>query len=68
MKQTPILMAITCVYNGKVETHVLITKNEQWINSSHFHKFSNILTKLEINNERKYSRQVMSTTKTTTAK
>ena len=28
MQLTPILMAITCAYKGKVETHVLLTKNE----------------------------------------
>ena len=44
----PFLMAITCVYKGKVETQVLLTKNESWMNLIHFHKFSNILMKLEI--------------------
>ena len=57
----PFLMAIACVYKGKVETHVLLTKNEQWINSSHFH---NILMKLERNTEIIYSMEVMSTTAT----
>ena len=33
-----------------------------------FHKFSNILMKLETNTERKYSMQVMSTTATTITK
>ena len=28
MQQTPILMAITFAYKDKVETHVLLTKNE----------------------------------------
>ena len=60
-------MAITCPYKDKVETHVLLIKNESWINSSHFHKFSNIIMKLERNIERKYSMQVMSTI-TATAK
>ena len=63
----PFLMAITCAYKGKVETRVLLTKNE-WINSNHFHKFSNNLMKLETNTEKKYSMQVMSTTTTTTTK
>ena len=57
----PFLMAIACVYKGKVETHVLLTKNELWINSSHFH---NILMKLERNTEIIYSMEVMSTTAT----
>ena len=56
-------MAIACVYIGKVETHVLLTKNELWINSSHFH---NILMKLERNTEIIYSMEVMSTTATAT--
>ena len=47
---------------------MLLKKNEYWINSNHFHKFSNILVKLERINERKYyMQQVMSTTTTTTA-
>ena len=58
----PFLMAIAYVYKGKVETHVLLTKNESWINSSHFH---NILMKLERNDEIIYSMEVMSTTATT---
>ena len=45
----PFLMAITCACKGKVETHDLLTKIEQWINSNHFHMFSNILMKLERN-------------------
>ena len=46
---------------------MLLKKNEYWINSNHFHKFSNILVKLERINERKYNmQQVMSTTTTTT--
>ena len=48
-------MTITCAYKGKVETDVLLTKNEYWINSNHFHKLSNILMKLERITERKYS-------------
>ena len=28
MQQTPILMAITCAYKDKVETRVLLTRNE----------------------------------------
>ena len=59
-------MAITYAYKDKVETHVLLTKNEQWINGNHFDKFSNTLMKLEKNTERKYSMQVMPTTKATT--
>ena len=58
-------MAIAYVYKGKVETHVLLTKNESWINSSHFH---NILMKLERNTEIIYSMEVMSTTATTATK
>ena len=56
-------------YKGKVERHVLLTKNEWCINSNYFHKFLNILMKLERNTETKYSMQVMptATTKTTTA-
>ena len=42
-------MAIICVYKGIVETYVFLTKNEKWINSNYFHKFSNILMKLERN-------------------
>ena len=46
---------------------MLLKKNEYWINSNHFHKFSNILVKLERINERKYyMQQIMSTTTTTT--
>ena len=55
MQLTPILMTITCAYKDKVETYALLTKNEQWINSNHFHKCSNIIMKLERNTERKYS-------------
>ena len=58
MQLTPILMAITCAYKEKVETHVLLTKNEKWISSNFFHKFSNILMKLKRNAERKYSMQI----------
>ena len=61
----PFLMAIAYVYKGKVETHVLLTKNESWINSSHFHI---ILMKLERNTEIIYSMEVMSTTATTATK
>ena len=61
----PLLMTITCAYKGKVETQVLLTKNEKWINSNHFHKFSNFIMKLKRNTERKYSMQVMSTTAAT---
>ena len=42
-------MAIISVYKGIVETHVFLTKNEKWINSNYFLKFSNILMKLERN-------------------
>ena len=28
IQQTPILMAMACAYKCKVETHVLLTKNE----------------------------------------